>query len=120
MKLIIVRSLLFTAGFLLWGISAIIPHSDRIREGWDNPAYWHTGMPLMLVLQLLVASVSDEPAWRAPLWILFGHTLAMMLISPTGNGLGLLPLAIMFIGLPAYAFLFGATLLGRTLASVVK
>jgi len=120
MKLIIARAMLFTAGFLLWAMSALIPHSDRIREGWDNPAYWNIGMPLMLVLQVAAATIPGERFWRAPLWMLSGHALAIVLIHPTGNGLGLLPLAIMIIGLPAYAFLIAASLLGSNLAGLVK
>ena len=120
MKLIITRAMLFTAGFLLWGMSALIPHSDRIREGWDNPAYWNIGMPLMLVLQVVAATAAHERLWRAPLWMLSGHALAIVLIHPLGNGLALLPLAIMIIGLPAYAFLFGAAVVGSNLSSLVK
>jgi hypothetical protein len=120
MKLIIARAMLFTAGFLLWGMSALIPHSDRIREGWDNPAYWNIGMPLMLVLQVAAAIVAHERYWRAPLWMLSGHALAIVLIHPLGNGLALLPLAIMIIGLPAYAFLFAAAVVGSNLSSLVK
>ena len=120
MKLIIARAMLFTAGFLLWGMSALIPHSDRIREGWDNPAYWNIGMPLMLVLQVAATTVARERLWRAPLWMLSGHALAIVLIHPLGNGLALLPLAIMIIGLPAYAFLFGASVVGSNLAGLFK
>jgi hypothetical protein len=44
----------------------------------------------------------------------------MMLIHPAGADLGLVPLAVVFIGLPAYAVLFMTALMGRKLTGFLK
>jgi hypothetical protein len=114
MRLLFARAVLFAAGFLLWALSSTLPMFDRIREGWDGAAYWQIGAPSVLVI---VLAVSGERAWRTPLWILFGHLCAMVLIHPSGTDLGLLPLTLVFIGLLAYAVLFVVALVGRTLSA---
>jgi len=120
MMLLLVRILMFAAGFLLWAITSIFPMLDRIREGWDGLGYWQIGVPIVLVMQLGAALVSSERPSLSPLWVLAGHALAMMLIHPAGADLGLVPLAVVFIGLPAYAVLFMTALIGRKLAGFLK
>ena len=120
MMLLLVRILMFAAGFLLWAITSIFPILDRIREGWDGLGYWQIGVPIVLVMQLGAALVSRERPSLSPLWVLAGHALAMMLIHRAGADLGLVPLALVFIGLPAYAVLFMTALMGRKLAGFLK
>ena len=117
MRLLFARAVLFAAGFLLWALPSTLPMLDRIREGWDEAPYWQIGVPLVLVIALVASAASDERAWRSPLWVLFGHLCAMVLIHPSGTDLGLLPLTLVFIGLPAYAVLFIVALVGRTLSA---
>src|ERR1700682_1438122 len=62
MMLLLVRILMFAAGFLLWAITSIFPMLDRIREGWDGLGYWQIGVPIVLVMQLGAALVSSERA----------------------------------------------------------
>ena len=120
MMLLLVRILMFAAGFLLWAITSIFPMLDRIREGWDGLGYWQIGVPIVLVMQLGAALVSSErPSW-APLWVLLGHAFAMLLIHPPGADFRLLPFTIVFIGLPAYGVLFMTALIGRKLAGFLK
>jgi len=117
MRLLFARAVLFAAGFLLWALSSTLPMLDRIREGWDDAPYWQIGVPLVLVISLAVSAASGERAWRTPLWVLLGHFFAMVLIHPSGTDLGLLPLTLVFIGLPAYVLLFVVALVGRTLSA---
>jgi hypothetical protein len=113
MKLVLARSVLFAAGFALWALTSALPMVAAVREGWDRPAYWQIGLPLVLAVQLLVALRSPERILIAPLWVLFGHVVAMLFIHPAGTGLGLLPLAIVVMGLPLYLLLLLADVLGR-------
>jgi hypothetical protein len=118
--LAIARAVLFVAGFLLWAVASTFPMLDHVREGWDGSAYWQIGVPLVLTTQLAAAIFSGEqPAW-APLWVLSGHALAMVLIHPPGTDLGLLPFTIVFIAVPAYGALFIAAAIGRKLAVVFR
>jgi len=118
--LAIARVVLFVAGFLLWAVTSTYPMADRIREGWDDSAYWQIGVPLVLATQLAAAIFSAERPSLAPLWVLSGHALAVLLIHPPGASLGLLPLTIVFIGLPSYATLFIAAMIGRKLAGLFR
>ena len=115
MSPLIARTALLLAGFALWALTSfpIIEGVRTIREGWENPLYSLIGLPLLFVVQLLVAMRSAEPVARAPLWVLAGHTAAMVIIHPPGMSLGLLPLMIMFIALPLYLMLFVAASIGR-------
>jgi len=117
MRLLFARAVLFAAGFLLWALSSTLPALDHIREGWDSAPYWQIGVPIVLTIALAASAMSGERAWRTPLWLLFGHVSAMALIHPSGTDLGLLPLTLVFIGLPAYAVLFVVALVGRSLSA---
>jgi hypothetical protein len=120
MILAIARVVLFVAGFLLWAVTSTYPMMDPVREGWDGSAYWQIGVPLVLATQLAATIFSGErPAW-APLWVLSGHAFAMVMIHQPGADLGLLPITIAFIDLPAYAALFIAAMIGRKLAVVFR
>jgi hypothetical protein len=116
MSVLIARTALLLAGFALWALTSSFPTLDgvrTVREGWDNPLYWQIGLPLLSIVQLLVAMRSSEPIVRAPLWVLAGHAGAMILIHPPGMSLSLLPLTIAFVALPLYLMLFVAASIGR-------
>ena len=117
MNLTLARTVLFAAGFMLWALTSVTPLavSEGIREGWDRPIYWQIGLPLVLAVQLLMAVRSSERVAIAPLWVMFGHVAAMVFIHPAGTSLGLLPLAIVIMGLPLYAMLLAAACVGRML-----
>jgi hypothetical protein len=107
--------ILACAGFGVWAFFSLLPvlAGHGIREGWDLAPYWIVGAPLLLALHGLVGALTEEGAWRLPFWAIGGHILSMMLFHPTGTGLGLLPFAVVLIGIPMYVVLFLATLSGR-------
>jgi len=107
--------ILACAGFGVWAFFSLMPvlAGHGIREGWDMAPFWLVGVPLLLMLHGLAGALTEESAWRLPFWAIGGHILAMMLIHPTGTGLGLLPFAVIFIGVPMYVIFFLATMTGR-------
>jgi hypothetical protein len=107
------RTLLFIAGFALWALTSALPFTGAIREGWDRPVYWQVGLPLVFMVQVVTAVFSRERITIAPLWVLLGHAVAMLFIGPSGTGLGLLPLSILFVGVPLYLVLLLAAYAGR-------
>ena len=109
-----VRIGLFLAGFGLWAIGSFLAGGTHgIREAWDGSGYWMFGVPLLLLAQAgATPSLGDRPALQ-PVWAISGHVAAMLMIHPPGTDLGLLPLAMMFLGLPAYGALYLAGLVGR-------
>ena len=120
MKPTLVRVLLFVAGFAVWAVFSIVPAADghfATREAWDGAPYWQFGVPLLLAAQGMSAAASRENLPRLPLWTLAGHFLAMLAIRRSGTDFGLLPLAMVFIGIPAYAVLFLVSLAGRKLGA---
>jgi hypothetical protein len=112
MNLTAARVVLFLAGFALWALTSLLPMAEALREGWDRPAYWQIGLPLVFALQLVVAIVSQERITLAPLWVLFGHAVAMLFIANAGS-IGLLPLSVVFVGAPLYLMLLVGAFIGR-------
>ena len=53
--------------------------------------------------------------WKQPLWTVGGLFAGMLLVHKPGTDLGLLPLALIFVGAPSYAVLLGAAAIGRVL-----
>ena len=113
LNLMLSRGILTIAGFMLWTSTSAFPLAAPIREGWDRPVYWQVGVPLVLAAQLLVAMRSSERVVIQPLWVMLGHVVAMVFIHPAGTGFGLLPLAIILMGMPLYAALLLAACIGR-------
>ncbi|MBN9277165.1 MAG: hypothetical protein J0I57_05960 [Hyphomicrobium sp.] len=113
--------ILACAGFGVWALFSLMPvmAGGGVREGWDMAPYWIVGVPLLLTLHGLAGALTEDGAWRLPLWAIGGHIAGMMLIHPTGAGLGLLPMALFLIGIPMYVILLLATLTGRILARFV-
>lgn len=108
------RVLLFLSGFGLWAIGSFMAAGAHgIREAWDWPGYWMIGAPLLLLAQAgATHQLGERPALQ-PVWAIAGHMVAMMTIHPAGTDLGLLPLTLLFLGLPAYGALYLAGMLGR-------
>jgi hypothetical protein len=110
--------ILAAEGFALWAFFSLLPlwsGGRGIREAWDTEFYWMFGVPLLLLSVAAAGFLSREPPWRLALWPIAGHALAMAIVSKPGTDLGLLPLAIVLIGLPAFALFVGAAALGRAL-----
>jgi hypothetical protein len=110
------RILLTLAGFGLWTVCAMLaagPHG--LREAWDYSGYWTFGVPFLLLAQLAVTPWLPERPMLQPIWAIAGHTAAMIFVHPAGTDLGLLPLTLLFLGLPGYGALYLAGLLGRAI-----
>jgi hypothetical protein len=115
---------LLTIGFLGWTVFALLPGFEghaagrpfRIREAWDTVPYFAVGLPIMFVVQAIVAYLDSAHPLRGPLWLIGGHALGVALVHPANTGLGLLPLAILFVGVPLYVLFVVAALVGRGLA----
>jgi hypothetical protein len=112
MNLTAARVVLFLAGFALWALTSLLPMAEALREGWDRPAYWQIGLPLVFALQVVVAIVSQEKITLAPLWVLLGHVVAMLFIA-NGGSIGLLPLSVVFVGAPLYLMLLVGAFIGQ-------
>jgi hypothetical protein len=104
---------LFIVGFDLWMLTTALPLTEPMREGWDRPVYWQIGLPVVFAAQAVVAMFSREKITIAPLFVLLGHAVAMIFIAPWETQIGLLPLALIIVGLPAYLLLLLAAFIGR-------
>ena len=113
MNLLAARILLFAAGFALWALTSALPLTEAVREGWDRPVYWQIGLPGVFAIQIAVAIVSKEKVALAPLWVLLGHTVAMLFVARADSGLGLLPLSVLFVGVPLYLLLLATAFVGH-------
>jgi len=108
-------------GFAVWTVFSLWPwlmnsHAPfRIREAWDTDLFWRVGVPVMLLAQLVGGMLSDGRISRQPLGLLGGLLAAIMLVRPAGNDFGMLPVAMILIGAPAYVGLLAAAVVGRTL-----
>jgi hypothetical protein len=114
--------LLATSGFAVWAVFSALPlfmGGRGIREAWDTQLYWVIGVPLLLLAVTAAGYVTREAPWKLALWPIAGHFAGMLLVSPAGTDLGLLPVALIFIGLPAFAAFIGLAYFGRMLARAV-
>ena len=107
--------------FAVWTVFSLWPwlmnsHAPfRIREAWDTDLFWRVGVPVMLLAQLVDGMLSDGRISRQPLGLLGGLLAAVMLVRPAGSDFGMLPVAMILIGAPAYIGLLVAAAVGRTL-----
>ena len=105
-------------GFSVWMVFSALPawtgHGPRmLREAWDTDAFWLYGVPMILSAQVLAGGFDRGALWREPLWTLAGLFTGLLLIHPRGDGFGMLPVAVVFIGGPAFVLLFVAAAVGR-------
>ena len=115
---------LLIIGFLGWTVFALLPGLEgytagrplRIREAWDTTPYFVAGLPVMFIAQAVVAYFDPAKPLRAPLWLLGGHALGIALVHPANTSLGLLPLAILFVGVPLYILFVLAAFIGSGIA----
>jgi hypothetical protein len=110
--------LLAIEAFAIWAFFSAMPllsgHA-RIREAWDTSAYWVIGVPLLVLSLGAAGYASEDKPWKLALWTLAGHFLGVLLVSTRGTDFGLLPLALVLIGLPAFGVLTLAAFIGRWL-----
>ena len=113
--------MLALVGFSVWTLFSLWPwlmnsHAPfRIREAWDTTLFWHVGAPVMLLAQLAGGMLSDGKISAQPFGMLCGFFAGVLLVHPAGGDLGMLPVALILIGAPAYLVLLAVAVVGRTL-----
>ena len=109
-------------GFAVWTLFSLWPWLTnsgapfRIREAWDIALFWQVGVPVMLLAQLVGGMLSEGRISWQPLGMLGGLLAGIMLVRPAGSDPGMLPLAAILMGGPAYIGLLAATVTGRMIA----
>jgi hypothetical protein len=115
---------LVLTGFAVWTVFSLLPAQPgaamRIREAWDTGGFWAIGVPVMLIAQALAGFLNGAGLKYQPLWTLGGLFIAVLLIRRPGGDIGLLPLALLFVGLPLYGVLLAAGGLGRWLGNALR
>jgi hypothetical protein len=107
-------------GFAVWTLFSLWPwlmssHAPfRIREAWDTDLFWQVGVPVMLLAQLAGGVLSDGRISWQPFGMLCGFFAGVLLVHPPGGDLGMLPIAVILIGAPAYLALLAVAAVGRT------
>ena len=100
------------AGFFVWaGLSVV----TGVREAWDEPIYWWLGLPVLAIVAGLTGYLAPARVWRWPALIALGQIVAMLVVNP-GAGLGLLPLALIFVVLPLVIVLTIPAVIGGSIA----
>jgi len=110
-----------SAAFLVWALLSLAAGSVDggrfvVREAWDDTPYWLFGLPLVAVVVTIAGYVAPRRVWRWPLYAAAGQAVAMAFVHPPGTDLGLLPLAVIFIGLPLMIVMTVPALIAGTLA----
>jgi hypothetical protein len=111
-------SALAAAGFFVWAFFSLLPglmqrgEAFRIREAWDTGAFWMIGVPLLLIAQAVAGAREGAAVLRDPLYTLGGIAAGLLLVHPAGNDLAMLPLSLIFIGVPGYVALLAAAAIG--------
>ncbi len=121
---VIVGITLALAGFAVWAVFSLWPQRPgaafRIREAWDTGQFWTVGVPLLLIVQAVAGSLDGAGLKYQPLWTLGGLFAAVALVRPPGGDIGLLPLALIFVGVPLYGVLLAVGALGRWLGDTMR
>ena len=126
MPMMVVGPALALAGFAVWTVFSLLPGltqpsgAFRIREAWDTGAFWMVGVPLIGIAQLVAGAIGAGGLLRQPLWTLGGFFAGLLAVHPKGNDFGLLPLAVIFVGVPSYLALLGIAWLGRKLRGLLS
>jgi hypothetical protein len=111
-------------GFAVWTVFSLLPSQPGaamwIREAWDAGGFWAIGVPVMLIAQALAGFLNGAGLKYQPLWTLGGLFMAVLLIRRPGGDIGLLPLALLFVGLPLYGVLLAFGGLGRWLGNALR
>lgn len=109
------------AGFAVWAVLSlaagrVYDGAFMVREAWDTSAYFVVGLPILLAGAGVAGWLRPDRVWRWALLVVAGQAVAMALIHPPGSGLGLVPIAIVFIGLPLALVLTIAAIVGAVIS----
>jgi len=111
-------ALLAAEGFAVWAVFSTLPlltGAPGIREAWDTNAYWSLGLPVLMLSVAAAGALSAESPWRLAAGAVAGHFLGVLLIAKSGTGFGLLPLTLVFVGVPMFGIFAGFGWAGRGL-----
>jgi hypothetical protein len=111
-------ALLAAEGFAVWAVFSTLPlltGAPGIREAWDTNAYWSLGLPVLMLSVAAAGAFAPDSPWKLAAWAVAGHFLGVLLITKSGTGFGLLPLTLVFVGLPMFGVLAGFGWAGRGL-----
>ena len=108
---------LVASGFAVWSVFSLLPiytqtgAAAHVREAWDTVPFWRIGVPIILLAQAMAAAIGGNNRYL-PLWTLGGFFAGVLVVHPAGNDFGMLPLALLFVGLPSYLALLAAGAIG--------
>lgn len=102
----IAAAIAVTTGFAIWAALSIgggrmlDGHTFIVGEAWDGPAYWTVGLSAFALAAAVSGYVSPVKVWRWPLCVALGQGIGMLLLRPPGSEFALVPVALLFVGLP--------------------
>ena len=111
-------ALLAVEGFAVWAVFSTLPlltGAAGIREAWDTNAYWSLGLPVLMLSVAAAGAFAPNSPWKLAAWAVAGHFLGVLLIAKSGTSFALLPLTLVFVGLPLFGVLAGFGWAGRGL-----
>jgi hypothetical protein len=115
--------LLAAEGFAVWTLFSTLPllaEAPAIREAWDTNAYWSLGLPVLMLSVAAAGALSAESPWRLAAGAVAGHFLGALLIVKSGTSFALVPLTLVFVGLPMFGVLAGFGWAGRGVRRLVQ
>jgi hypothetical protein len=102
------------AGLLVWVL--LSQTAAGVREAWDRPEYFSIGIPLMGLATAVAGYLAPTRVWRWAISVAAGQAAGMFLVHPPGSDPGLLPVALIFVGVPLIALFTLAGLAGGAVA----
>jgi hypothetical protein len=116
-------ALLAVEGFAVWAVFSTLPlltGAAGIREAWDTNAYWSLGLPVLMLSLAAAGAFAPDSPWKLAAWAVAGHFLGVVLIARSGTGFGLLPLTLVFVGVPMFGIFAGFGWAGRGVRRLVR
>jgi hypothetical protein len=104
-RTIFATGLALAAGFAVWASLAyasgrVIDGAFAFREPWDTSAYATIGLPVFALAAAVAGYIAPSRVWRWAALIVVGQAIGMAVVRPPGSDLGLIPVTLIFIGVP--------------------
>jgi hypothetical protein len=118
----VAASIAAATGFAIWaGLSIgggrmLDGDTFIVGEAWDGPAYWTLGLTAYALAAAVGGYIVPQKVWRWPLFIALGQGAAMILLRPPGSDFALVPVALLFVGVPLVVALTIPAIAGGILA----